>query len=568
MILSRFRTIIGIALQTQISLALCLFLCLATSFFFLWIANPAYPHERPDVIAVGLIASLVCFLCGTIMLRTERTIDLSMREGMIIVIATWAIATCISATIFFLCGFPIPDRVGEFSLIRRIIDSIFESVSGYTTAGGSILPSVEVFPRSILLWRSCTHLLGGVGIAYLAITILSNFKGKREAIINGETEGPTIIRFNTEQDARNAGFDFIKIYLSLTGILFSLLLLAGVYGRAVPYTHWYDNIFDAVNHAFSIMGTGGFGIYDESVGLPVQTHSGVIIGGLENTAAEWIIAIFMLIAGTNLSLWYVVFFRLSHWRSVLRNHELRSYLTFVALLTIGIWLILSSYAYYDTPIETFRYALFNVATIISTTGLGNANFHLWPAGALGLLFLAYFTGGMTGSTAGGLKFARFNVLFAYIRIQLQNFLFGRHITRCNIDGVQYTMATASLIIANIVLYFMIFLFGAIAILITSPIGVLPDGTTRVMDLITGVTASIANLGNIGPTAALGNIDAGPTGNYFAFSIAAKVIMCLLMMIGRLGIFAFVIPFVSAIGIHEMYLSRSSQRFDADEPRVK
>lgn len=562
------RSSVGIALQMQISLSIGFALCLAVSYFFLWVNNPVYPMERPDIIVVGLVTSLSCFIVGTLLMRPEHNMQLSIREGAIIVILTWFIATGISTLVYVLAGFPIPDRVGDFPLLRRIVDAIFESVSGFTTAGGSILPSVEAFPRSLLLWRSTTHLLGGVGIAYLAVTLCSRFRARRAAIINAEAEGPNIMHFNSEEEARNAGFDFLKIYLLLTGIMISLLVIAGVYGRSAPYEHVYENIFDAVNHGFSTMGTGGFGVYDESVGLPIQTNKGVIIGGLENVTAEWIITVFMIIAGSNLSLWYILFFRTKHWKTVMRNTELRSYLAFIAIITTGIWWVLTSNNYYSTGLMTFRYAIFNVATIISTTGLGNTNFHLWPAGALGLLFLVYFTGGMVGSTSGGLKFTRFNVLFTFIKIQLQNFLFGRHVTRFSIDGVQYDMKMASLIVVNIILYLMVFLAGAIAILIASPVGILPDGTVRPIDLLTGVTASIANLGNIGPTAALGSIDAGPTGNYFPFSIESKLIMCLLMLIGRVGVFTFMIPFVSAIGIREMSASRGSQVFDADEPRVK
>ncbi len=565
---SRIRSCIGIALQMQLSLSIGFAVCLAVSIFYRWMQDPAYPAERPGIILAGLVASLLCFLIGSFLVRKERDMSLSMREGASIVILTWAFATAVSAMVYVLAGFPIPDRIEDFSLLRRIIDACFESVSGFTTAGGSILPSVEAFPRSLLLWRSTTHLLGGMGIAYLAVTLLVGFRARREAIINGEAEGPNIMRFNTEAEARSAGFDFLKIYLLLTGIMCSLLIIAGVYGRSAPYTHVYDNVFDAVNHAFSTMGTGGFGIYDESVGLPIQTNKGIIIGGLENPMAEWIITAFMIIAGSNLSLWYILFFSTKHWRATVRSRELRSYLGFIAVITVGIWWVLYANSYYSDSMTTFRYAIFNVATIISTTGLGNTNFHLWPAGALGLLFLVYFTGGMVGSTSGGLKFLRFNVLFTFIRIQLQNFLFGRHITRFNIDGVQYDMKMASLIVVNIVLYIMVFLVGAIAILITSPVGVLPDGTTRSIDLLTGVTASIANLGNIGPTAALGSIDAGPTGNYFAFSVASKIVMSLLMLIGRVGVFTFIIPFVSAIGMREMNALRRSQQFDADEPRVK
>ncbi len=559
----------ALALQTQISLAIGFSFCLLTSYFFVFAADARYPVEQPWVIWTGFLLSLAAYFVGKIILgNPKEPLEISFRDGAIIVLLTWLFATLISTTVFVLAGFPMPARVGDFSLLRRFVDGVYESISGFTTAGGSILPSVESFPRSILMWRSMTHLLGGMGMAYLAVTLLARFPGKRSAILNGEAEGPNEVRFDNEKDARTAGFDFLKIYLLLNGLMIVLLILAGLFGRAQPYAHLYDNVFDAIAHTFSSMGTGGFGVYDESVGLPVATDSGIIIGGLENPSAEWIITIFMLLAGGNLSLWYILFFRCRHWKSVMKNKELQAYVGFVACISVGIWLVLMHNDYYDTPIETFRYAIFNVATIISTTGLGNANFHLWPAGAIGLLFLVYFTGGMVGSTAGGPKIARYVILFRFMWMQMQNLLFGRHLSRFKIDDVVYDMKAASMVTMNVVLYFMIFMVGAIAIMIVSPVGVFPDGSTRAIDLITGITASIANLGNIGPTAALGSIDAGPAGNYFAFSVGAKLVMSLLMMIGRVGVFTFLILFISRLGLREMDDSVTVQHFDADMPHIK
>lgn len=567
--LTRFLRLCALALQTQISLAIGLGFCVATSYFFVLANDPRYPVEQPWILWTGFLLSLGCYYVGKVAMRKQKDLmHITLKDGAIVVLLTWLFATCISTSVFVLAGFPIPSRMEDFSLLRRIVDGVYESISGFTTAGGSILPSVESFPRSILMWRSMTHLLGGMGMAFLAVTILAKFPGRRAAILNGEAEGPNETRFDNEQDARTAGYDFLKIYLVLNGLMIIFLVLAGIFGRMHPYEHMYDNVFDAINHTFSSMGTGGFGVYDESVGLPVATDSGIIIGGLENPAAEWIITIFMLIAGGNLSLWYILFFRCPHWRQVLRSTELRAYAGFVSVITFGIWLVLMQHEYYPTALDTFRYALFNVATIISTTGLGNTNFHLWPAGAIGLLFLVYFAGGMVGSTAGGPKIARYVIVFRFMWVQMQNLLFGRHISRFTIDGVTYDTKSASLVTMNVLLYFLIFMVGAIGIMIASPLGIFPDGSTKSIDLITGLTASIANLGNIGPTAALGNIDAGPAGNYFAFSVGAKLIMSLLMMIGRVGVFTFLILFISRIGLREIDESVAVQHFDADSPQFK
>lgn len=564
-----FVALLGMALRTQLSVVLGMSLCLCASYAYLFIDDARYPKEQPWMLWVGLLLASLCVFAGMSLSRKKsERFHLSLRDGSVVVLLSWAIAVSISAVVLTLAGVPIPSRADEFSLFRRFIDAVFESVSGFTTAGGSILPSVEAFPRSILLWRSVTHLLGGMGMTYLAVTLFVRFPGARQPLLNAEAEGPNEIRFTSEEQARRTGFEFMKVYGLLTAALAALLFASGFLTKSGSYAHTYDNAFDAVNHAFSVMGTGGFGVYDESVGLPVATDSGVIIGGLENPGAEWIITAFMLIAGSNFSLWYVLFFRSSQWKSVFRNQELKVYAVFVSVMTVGIWFVLVQHSYYSGGLESLRYALFNVATIISTTGLGNANFHLWPGAAIGLLFLVYFVGGMVGSTSGGLKILRFMILYKFVMLHMRNFLFGRHITRFKIDDTTYDMKSAGLVVANIMLYYVIFMLGAIGIMMTSPVGVLPDGTVRNIDLITGITVSIANLGNIGPTAALGSIDAGPTGNYFAFSVWSKLIMCVLMLVGRLGVFTFFVLLINKAGLRHHEQSMAVQKFDADKPHLK
>lgn len=565
-----FITVLAASFQTQLSIAIGMFLCIIVSYFYLFINDSRFPKERPEILWVGFGLSLGLFLLGNFLNKNSKNPkSITIKQGAQIIFLTWLWSVLISAIVFVLAGFPVPGQEEEFSLTRRFVDGIFESISGYTTAGGSILPSVEVFPRSILMWRSTTHLLGGMGISYLAVTIWKSIAGRREEIINSEAEGPNYTQFDSEKDARLAGFDFMKIYGLITGLMIVSLFISGALFRQTPYQAWYDNIFDAVNYSFSTMGTGGFGTYDTSAGLPLVNSEGVtIIGGLRNPTSEWIMAVFMMIAGANLSLWYILAFNSKKFKDIFINKEFITYCFLVFGLTFGIWMILVQHNFYPNIWDSLRYAFFNVNAIFSTTGLGNTNFHLWPGGAIGLLFIAYLMGGMSGSTAGGLKTIRFLVFFEYMKLKIQNLVFGRHQSRFTIDGVRYDEKQSGFILVNIVVYYIIFILGAVLIMVVSPQITLADGTTKNIDLVSGITASISNLGNIGPTAALGNIDAGPSGNYSTFSNSAKLVMALLMFIGRIGVLTFLMLFITNTGMRQVEDTVAEKHFDKDEPILR
>lgn len=561
----RLKVSFVVALQAQLTLAIGFFACLFVSGFYIYQNDPRFPIEQPSILGIGLGISLGSWVLGSWLARkthTQATLDI--QQGVWAVALTWLLAILTSAIVFVLSGIPDPARIAEFSLSRRFVDGVFESISGFTTAGGSILPSVEIFPRGLLMWRSLTHWLGGMGIAFFAITLLRSFRWKREVVINAEAEGPNYTRYLSEEDARTAGIDFLKIFGLLTGVLAILLFISGQYYRSTPYLHWYDNVFDAINHSVSVMGTGGFGVYDASVGLQVLENGQLVNGGLRDHVSEWIIAVFMWIAGSNLGLWYVLFFK-RRTRQFWESKEFRTYFFFVLLITAGIWLDLMYTKTYATWYDALRIAFFNVNTIISTTGLANTDFTAWPAAAEALLFCCYLVGGMVGSTSGGLKILRFNLLFKYVQLKLRNFLFGRYKTRATFDGVRYDMSALGLVAVTIVLYFSAFMVGAILIMITSQQNILPDGSSKAIDFISAIGASIANLGNIGPAVDIGNLNAGPTGNYFAYSVPAKLVMSGLMMLGRIGVLTVIMIFITKRGMRTTEEQIMQQKFDSDAP---
>lgn len=446
---------------------------------------------------------------------------------------------------------------------RQFTDGWFESMSGFTTTGSSILPSVEVFPRGVLMWRSLTHFIGGMGIAFMAVTLLQKLSLKREGVINAEAESPNYVSFKDEKEAVGSGKDFLKIYGALTLLLTILLLFSGAFFRQIPYSRWYDDAFDAITHAFSIMGTGGFGVYDSSAGLPIIDHGKTVLGGLRNPVSEWILAFFMMFAGVNMSLWYIFVFK-KNIKALFTNKEFLAYAIFILLTTLGITYYLSIDHVSSTLEANARYAFFNVTSIISTTGIGNFDFTNWPIQAKSILFLAYLTGGCVGSTAGGLKFTRFVVLFQYAKLAIKKFGFFKTHNSFVVDGVRYTSEAAGTIVVNMLLYFLLFFTGGIALLICSDTVVSPAHAESTLDFLSAFTASIANLGNIGPAIAIGSVNHGPAGNYFAFTDAGKWIMIVLMYIGRVGVFTFAILFARA----GFAISKGAVKFDPEKPTLR
>jgi trk system potassium uptake protein len=554
---SLFKNIFSLiipAMQVQISLSIAFLFTLIISLFYYFIDDPRFPKEKPEILFVGLLFSLGLSSLGFVLgKKYPEKVPHSLKQGAIVVLLTWFFACTISATVFILAGFPDPNNIENFSLFRRIVDGYYESMSGLTTAGTTILPSMEAFPRGLLMWRSLTHFLGGIGIAFMGIILLQRFfRGANPGdVVNGEVETPLIIEFENKNSVFQTGKDFLKIYLLLIGILIVLLTISGAFFRQTPYQNWYDNVYDAVGHSFSTIGTGGFSSYNTSAGLPVEENGQKIIGGLRNPVSEWIIAIFMFMAGANFALWYELFFK-GNWKFIWKFMEFRVYFLFVFGITATIWLVLNTFDYNSGGVwDNLRYAFFNVNTVVSTTGLGNQDFTQWPAPAQGILFSCYIIGGMAGSTAGGLKMLRFMVAFKYAWMEIKNLILGQKKNSFVIDGIRYNGSNAGFILSTIMIYFLIFFVGGIALMVASPVITFADGTTRNIDFVSPFTASIANLTGIGPAVAVGSVNSGPTGNYYAYNEMGKIILIILMYVGRIGVLSFLMMFITSRGEKEL-----------------
>ncbi len=381
-----------------------------------------------------------------------------------------------------------------------------------------------------------------MGIVYMTITFLRSLGINRSEVINAESEGPHIVHYDNEKEAVSSGRNFFKVYSILTIALIVLLIISGYWFRIIPYEVRYDAIFDAINYAFSTMGTGGFGTYDTSAGLGAIQDGVYLIKGLQNPISEWIIAFFMVFAGMNFGLWYELFFE-RNWKLVFRNKELQVFVGLVVALTIGIvrvWKIDGSTL---AIADMFRWSFFSVSSIISTTGLANYDFSLWPASAIGLLLVVYFTGSCVWSTAGGVKVIRLIIFVKYAFLQIKNLVNNEPFHKIKVDGVEYSVEAASIILLNIIIYFFLFLLGGIVLMQVNPIITLLDGTTTPNNFTTSFAASIANLGNIGPTPTVDGVNLGPAGNYAPLNTAAKIVLSILMLLGRVGVLSLLMLFM-------------------------
>jgi trk system potassium uptake protein TrkH len=563
-------SIIAPALIVQIAPAIGFFATYLVSVSYYFLKDSRFPIEDPNIPLIFTIINLILFGIGLYFQKIYPPKEnISLRRGAWIVFYVWLIACSISALYFVVNGFPVPNRADEFTFLRQFIDGFYESMSGYTTTGASILPSVEVFPRSLLFWRTLLHWIGGMGIVYMAITLWENFKSSRQAVINSEAEAHEIVYFSSQKEARDSGWSFLRAYALLSSILLILLFISGTFFRATPYQNWYDNAFDSVTHMFSTIGTGGFSTYDLSAGLPSKIEDGkIILGGLQNKVSEWILSFFMLFSGINFSLWYILFFSKNK-KPFWKNTEHKVYWAYVLICTFGIVYFLWQNGTYQNFEQIFRYAFFNVASIVSTTGLANWDFTTWQNGAIGFLFVCYLVGSMVGSTGGGTKVIRFIVSYKHIKRQLVHLIYGKDHGHFVVDEIEYGSRKSALVVATIAIYFFIFILGAILLLVFSGNGVLPDGKISYLDFGTAIASSIANLGNIGPGIFYGGgFNIGPVGNYYAFSLSGKIILILLMYIGRVGVLAVIMLFLKSSGEERFFESVPTVKFNKEQPVLK
>ena len=445
-----------------------------------------YYHD--GVWPVFVISALICSVVGGLLFRfCQSSRDLSVREGFAVVTFGWTVFALFGALPYLLSG-----------AIPSPLDAVFETMSGFTTTGSTILTDVESLPQSLLFWRSLTHWLGGMGIIVLSLAILPMLGVGGMQLFKAEVPGPTADRLKPRiQDTAKMLWG---VYFLLTMAEAVLLMFGGM------------SFFDALCHSFATLATGGFSTKNAS------------LAAYDSSYIDAVVTLFMILAGINFALHFQVL--RGRARDFFNSEELRVYLGLILVATVGIMLFNWSEEVYLNFGENLRYSVFQVSSIITTTGFGTADFEIWPVVAQYLLVLLMFIGGCAGSTGGGMKVARILLLFKHAQAQLFRLIHPRAIRLVKLGNRPVDKE----VLQSILGFFALF----IAVFVVASVMVAASG----MDLISSGAAVIACLANIGP--GLGSV--GPTDNFAHVPALGKSILLLCMLMGRLELFTVLVLF--------------------------
>lgn len=464
------------------------FLLLVTAGCLLLPAGIALLYGEGDWPYFLAAAGIGLFLGGTALLVLRDAPDLRVREGFAVVAFGWFFVGLLGALPFWFSG-----QIPSFT------DAVFESISGFTTTGASILTDIESRTHGTLFWRALTHWLGGMGIVLLALAILPLLGVGGMQLFRAEVPGPVAERL-TPRIRETAKLLWI-VYGLLTLLEIVALLLAGM------------GIFDAVCHSFATMATGGFSNHNSSV------------GGYASPQVEWVIIVFMFLAGANFSLHYLAL--TGKVRVYVQDEEFKFYGSIVLICTALIGGTLMSIHFYPDLATTLRHTLFQVVSILTTTGFGTADYLLWPPVAHFLLLILMSVGGCAGSTGGGIKVMRVLILLKHGKLELKKMLHPRGVYTLWFNDRSLSPALQTNVLGFFLLFMMVYVLGVLAL------------TLGGLDIVTSVGATAATLGNIGPGLGL----VGPSSNYAGLLDWEKWLLVLLMLIGRLEIFTVLVLFL-------------------------
>ena len=436
-----------------------------------------------------LVASGVTAGVGVVLrlLRDNSNREVRKRDGFLIVSMGWLLMSIFGSLPFVIGG-----------AIPNFVDAFFETVSGFTTTGATILTDIEAMPKALLFWRSMTHWLGGMGIIVLTIAILPILGVGGMQLFVAESPGVTPDKMHpriTETAKR-----LWLIYFALTAIEAVLLWGAGM------------SLFDAVNHAMATMATGGFSTKNASIAF------------YTSPAIHYIITIFMFLAGVNFTLLYFGF--TGKIGRILKNEEFRVYALNMFILGAIVAFGLAVYGGYGIE-EAIRSGFFQVASIITTTGFITDNYLLWPNFLIMIIFVLFFSGGSTGSTSGGLKTMRVIVMIKNSLLELRRQIHPTAVIPVRFNGKAVPQSITNTVAAFVLIYLIIFFGGT---LVMSMIG---------LDFLSAVGSVAATLGNIGP--GLGSV--GPVDNFAHIVPEGKLFLSFLMLMGRLELFTVLILFM-------------------------
>lgn len=403
------------------------------------------------------------------------------KDGFVIVALGWILISFFGALPAYFSG-----------AIPSFVDAFFESCSGFTTTGSTLLSEIESLPRGVLFWRSFTHWVGGMGILVLTIAILPSMGMGSMQIMKAESPGPIVGKIVPRLGT--SAKILYSIYLSLTLIQILLLILAGM------------PIYDAFLHAFGTLGTGGF------------SNKNLSIGHYNSPLIESIITVFMILSGINFSLYYFILKR--NFKGFFKDQELRLYLIIMGSSILLITCDLLFHNYYASATTAFRYSSFQVASVMTTTGYATTDFNLWPMFSKILLLTLMFFGSCAGSTAGGIKLSRILIGFTCLKYSFKRIIHPNACYVVKFNNKRVSEQTILNVTTYFFVYFIVFLIGTLIISLNN------------FDIGTTVSSVITTLNNIGPGVEI----VGPMGNFSSFSALSKITFSFLMIIGRVEIY--------------------------------
>jgi len=447
-------------------------------------------YKEPDYLAFAISAG-ISVVSGLLLWRLTPVGKgrLSRREAIMLVAGGWIFVSAFGALPYILAG-----------TFQNYLNAYFEAMSGFTTTGATVLASIESQPHGILLWRSLTQWLGGMGIITLFVALFPMLGMGGAHLIEAELPGPEAERLTAR--IRDTAKALWLLYFGFTGLEILSLWLA-----KMP-------LFDALAVTFSTMPTGGF------------TPTTLSIGSYNSPLIEGIVILFMVIAGVNFGLYYFLLWKRQP-RRLFSNSEFRLYIALLIGVSLFITLNLINSIGLSVG-EAFRYSSFQVVSTMTTTGFVTTNFDAWPAFARSALLILMIIGASSGSTGGALKVTRLLVLFKYAYRRILLFFNPRAVIPLKVGGNVLSERIVSGIIGMSILYFAILIVG---FLVMSALG---------LDLVTALSSVVATLGNIGPGLGL----VGPTANYLWIPAGGKIVLIICMLVGRLELFtvlAFLTP---------------------------
>ena len=441
-----------------------------------------YHDIMPFVYSIGLTL-LAAVVLG---IKKPKNDVVFARESFISVSLGWLLLSFFGALPFYISG-----------SIPNILDCMFETVSGFTTTGATILNTVETLPKSILFWRAFTHWIGGMGVLVFLLMLTQISEGNAMYIMRAEVPGPSVGKLAPRM--RSNSLILYGIYTALTVLEAVILTIEG------------QSVFDAVTNAMSTAGTGGFSVRDMG------------IAAYGSPAVEWTIAVFMLLFGINFNLYYLILF--GRIKQVFASEELKVYTGIIAAATLTVGINVMNY--YGSFGDSIRKAFFQVTSVISTTGFSNVEFMNWPQLSRAVILVLLFTGACAGSTAGGIKISRIIIMAKVVYRSIHQLAHPHEVSCIKFEGKVVDRETRSFVCTYMTTFFVILFLSTFAVMFQGH------------DFETSFSAMLSCFNNVGP--ALGLV--GHSGNYNIFNDGIKLFMSLIMLVGRLEIFPMLILFM-------------------------